>query len=133
MSLKLGSKAIDFPYVLAPMAGITNAPFRRLMREMGAGVVISELVSATGIQYGGRKTLELCQYFEEERPVGLQIFGESPEHLAQAARFLELKGVDFIDINLGCPVPKVVNKGGGAAMLRDPMALHKTLVQVRQA
>lgn len=133
MALKLGDKLIENPYVLAPMAGITNAPFRRLMKELGAGLVVSELISATGIQYAGQKTLELCRYFEEERPVGLQIFGESAEHLAEAARYLETKGADFVDINLGCPVPKVVNKGGGSAMLKDPALLYKTLHQVKQA
>lgn len=133
MPLKLGPHTIDVPYVLAPMAGITNAPFRLLMRELGAGVVISELVSATGIEYAGHKTLELCEYFEEERPVGLQIFGEDAEHLAKAAKFLEDRGVDFVDINLGCPVPKVVSKGGGAAMLKDPMKLYQTLDQVKKA
>src|SRR5690349_14914744 len=109
MALGLRENLLKNPYVLAPMAGITNAPFRRLMKEAGAGIVISELISSTGIQYGGQKTLDLCRYFEEERPVGLQIFGENAEHLAEAAQFLENKGVDFIDINLGCPVPKVVS------------------------
>jgi nifR3 family TIM-barrel protein len=133
MALKLGSVTIENPYVLAPMAGITNAPYRLLMRELGAGVVVSELISATGIQYAGKKTLELCQYFEEERPVGLQIFGDSAEHLSDAARFLELRGVDFIDVNLGCPVPKVVSKGGGAAMLKDPAKLYDVLSKVKRA
>ncbi len=133
MSLRLGTRIIENPYVLAPMAGITNAPFRLLMRELGAGVVISELISATGMKYASRKTFEMCNYFDEERPVGLQIFGEDAEHLVGAARELERRGVDFVDINLGCPVPKIVNKGGGAAMLRDPLALHKTLLEVRQS
>src|SRR5436309_3435151 len=108
MALKLGSRLIDNPYVLAPMAGITNAPFRLLMRELGAGVVISELISATGMHYEGKKTFDLCKFFEEERPVGLQIFGEDAPMLAKAAQELERRGVDFVDINLGCPVPKVV-------------------------
>lgn len=133
MALNLLDKKIDFPYVLAPMAAITNAPYRRLMKELGAGVVVSELISSTGLQYGGRKTLELCHYFEEERPVGLQIFGEEAQHMAQAGQFLEKKGVDFIDINLGCPVPKVVKKGAGAAMCRDPMKLYLILKEVKDA
>ena len=133
MALKLGTRTIDNPYIVAPMAGITNAPFRLLMRELGAGVVISELISATGMKYGSKKTFDMCHYFEEERPVGLQIFGEDAIHLVGAAQELERRGVDFVDINLGCPVPKIVNKGGGAAMLRDPMALHKTLLEVRQS
>lgn len=133
MALKLGDRLINNPYVLAPMAGITNAPFRLLMRELGAGVVISELISATGMHYEGKKTFDLCHYFEEERPVGLQIFGEDAETLAEAAQTLERRGVDFVDINLGCPVPKVVNKGGGSAMLKDPAKLFDTLRQVKQA
>lgn len=119
--------------MLAPMAGITNAPFRRLMRELGAGAVVSELISATGLEYASRKTRDLCAYFEEERPVGLQIFGENAEHLAMAAREIEKRGADFVDVNFGCPVPKVVSKGGGAAMLRDPALLYKTLAHVRSA
>jgi nifR3 family TIM-barrel protein len=133
MALKLGNRLINNPYVLAPMAGITNAPFRLLMREQGAGVVVSELISATGMEYESKKTLHLCAFFDEERPVGLQIFGERPEHLVTAARALETRGVDFVDINLGCPVPKVVSKGGGAAMLRDPRKLYEALSQVKQA
>ncbi len=123
----------EFPFVLAPMASITNAPYRRLMKEFGAGIVVSELISASGLQYEGKKTQELCQYFEEERPIGLQIFGEDAEVLANAAKQIEGMGADFVDINLGCPVPKVVKKGGGAALLRDPLALHMLLKQVREA
>lgn len=122
-----------FPYILAPMASITNAPFRLLMREMGSQLVISELISATGIQYASQRTFDLCEYFEEERPVGLQIFGESAEHLALAAQFLENRGADFIDINLGCPVSKVVSKGGGSAMLKDPAKLFTVLATVKKA
>lgn len=119
------------PFVLAPMAGITNAPFRRLMREQGAGIVVSELISATGLQYEGQKTLDLCRFFEEERPVGLQIFGENAEHLMFAAQKVEAMGCDFVDINLGCPVPKVVSKGAGSAMLRDPQKLFEILKAVK--
>ena len=122
-----------FPYVLAPMASITNAPFRLVMKELGAGIVISELISATGLEYGGQKTIDLCRYFEGERPVGLQIFGEDAETLAQAASLLEKQGVDFIDINLGCPVPKVVKKGGGSALMRDPTKLYQILKTVKDA
>jgi nifR3 family TIM-barrel protein len=133
MSSPLLSYLKTNPYVLAPMAAITNAPYRLLMRELGAGIVVSELISATGMQYGGKKTLELCRYFEAERPVGLQIFGDGAEDLSQAAQELERRGVDFVDINLGCPVPKVVSKGGGAAMLRDPARLHAVLKTVKDS
>jgi nifR3 family TIM-barrel protein len=115
------------------MASITNAPFRLIMKELGAGVVVSELVSATGICFEGRKTLDLCKYFEGERPVGLQIFGEDLKDLAQAAQTLEKSGVDFIDINMGCPVPKVVKKGGGAALCRDPKKLYDLVKHVKSA
>lgn len=123
----------EFPFVLAPMASITNAPFRLVMKELGAGIVISELISATGLQYGGQKTIELCRFFDGERPVGLQIFGEDAEALSEAAQYLERSGVDFVDINLGCPVPKVVKKGGGSALMRDPVKLEKILSTVKQS
>lgn len=121
------------PFVLAPMAGITDSPFRSFMREMGAGVVISELVSAFGIEYKSGRTLDLMKYSEDQRPVGIQIFGEDAEVLGRAAAFVESEGADFVDINLGCPVPKVVKKGAGSAMLKDPCALRKTLEVVKKS
>ncbi|MGE4231915.1 MAG: tRNA dihydrouridine synthase [Bacteriovoracia bacterium] len=129
--VKLLEKLRQFPFLLAPMASITNAPFRLLMKEMGAEIVISELISATGLQYGGKKTIDLCRYFEEERPVGLQIFGEGAEHLGLSAEWIEKHGADFVDINLGCPVPKVVNKGAGAALTRNPEKLFQVLSHVK--
>lgn len=109
------------------MAGITNSPFRRLMRRMKSSIVVSELVSANGIEYMGQKTLELLKFHDEERTVGLQIFGESEERLCRASQYVEKLGADFVDLNLGCPVPKVVKTGAGSAMCRDPRALGKTL------
>jgi len=131
MALSLGPHKDLFPYVLAPMASITNAPFRLVMKELGAGVVISELISASGMTYGGEKTMDLCRYFEGERPIGLQIFGEDGETMGKAARMIQNQGVDFVDINLGCPVPKVVKKGAGSAMCRDPQNLFKVLKEVK--
>jgi nifR3 family TIM-barrel protein len=125
--MKLGPVTIDHPFLLAPMAGITNSPFRRLMREYGSSVVISELVSANGIEYASHKTYELLKYAEQERPVGLQIFGEDEENLVKACRVVERLGADFVDLNMGCPVPKVVKKGAGAAMCRNPIELGKIL------
>lgn len=125
--IQLGPFKLDHPFVLAPMAGITNSPFRRLMRRMNSSMVVSELVSATGLEYASRKTIELFKYHEEERIVGLQIFGEDPDHLVKACQYVEKLGTDFVDLNLGCPVPKVVKKGAGAAMCRDPIALGKIL------
>lgn len=131
--LKLGKHEIDFPYILAPMAGITNAPFRMLMRELGTGAVVSELISATGLEYESKKTESLCAFFPGERPFGLQLFGDTAEHIAHAAAKLEKDGVDFIDLNCGCPVPKVVNKGGGSAMLKDPDELYRVLKTIKAA
>ncbi len=125
--LKLGPFDIEHPFILAPMAGITHSPFRRLMRRHRSAVVISELVSATGIEYAGARTLDLLKYHEEERRVGLQIFGEDQEHLVKACQYVEKLGADFVDLNMGCPVPKVVKKGAGSAMCRDPIGLSKIL------
>jgi tRNA-dihydrouridine synthase B len=125
--IQLGPFEIEHPFILAPMAGITNSPHRRLMRRRKSALVVSELVSANGIEYASRKTLELLDFHEEERLVGLQIFGEDEDRLVKASQVVEEKGADFVDLNLGCPVPKVVKKGGGSAMCRDPIALGKIL------
>jgi len=119
------------PFILAPMAGITDSSFRTFMREMGCGIVITELVSAFGIEFRSPRTLDLMRFTENQRPVGVQIFGEDAEVLARAAAFVEIYGADFVDINLGCPVPKVVKKGAGSAMLKDPVALQKVLALVK--
>jgi tRNA-dihydrouridine synthase B len=121
------------PFVLAPMAGITDNPFRTFMREMGCGPVITELVSAYGIDYKSARTLDLMRFAEKQRPIGVQLFGEEAGVLARAAQFVESAGADFVDINLGCPVPKVVKKGAGAALLREPCTLHKILSEVKSA
>ena len=125
--MKLGPIEVDHPFLLAPMAGITNSPFRRLMREYQSSVVISELVSANGIEYASARTLELLKFSEGERPVGLQIFGEDEVNLVKACQVVEGMGANFVDLNLGCPVPKVVKKGAGSAMCRNPIELGKIL------
>lgn len=121
------------PFVLAPMAGITDHAFRSFMRRMGAGVVVTELVSAAGIEYGSERTLELMSFGEDQRPVGIQLFGDSPAQLAKAARLVEERGADFVDLNFGCPVPKVVKKGAGSAMLKDLPAMTQVLRAVKAA
>jgi tRNA-dihydrouridine synthase B len=126
-SIRLGPFSIEHPFILAPMAGITNSPYRRLMRRMKSALVVSELVSANGIEYAGQKTLDLLKYHEEERILGLQIFGEDQERLVKAAQYVEKLGADFVDLNLGCPVPKVVGKGAGSAMCRNPAQLGRIL------
>jgi nifR3 family TIM-barrel protein len=125
--VQLGPFQLAHPFILAPMAGITNSPFRRLMRRMKSSMVVSELVSANGLEYGGQKTLDLLKFHEEERIVGLQIFGERTENLVKACQVIEGMGADFVDLNLGCPVPKVVSKGAGSAMCRNPSELGRTL------
>jgi nifR3 family TIM-barrel protein len=115
-------------FFLAPMAGITDLPFRSLMKRLGAEIVVSELVSADGIHFGGDKTKDLMRFDPKvERPYGLQLFGHDPERLHHAAQKAEAMGVDFIDLNLGCPVTKVVKKGAGSALLKNPNELAKIL------
>jgi nifR3 family TIM-barrel protein len=115
------------PFVLAPMAGITDHAFRTFMAARGAGVVVTELISAAGIEYKSERTLKLMSFDETQRPVGIQVFGEDPEQMANAAKFVEEMGADFVDVNFGCPVPKVVKKGAGSAALKDLPAMAKLL------
>lgn len=121
------------PFVLAPMAGITDHPFRTLMKTLGSSIVVSELISANGIEYENAKTLEMMGFDEIQRPVAIQLFGEEPEVLARAAQVVESKNVDFIDINFGCPVPKVTKKGGGSAVLKDLTKLTQIVRAVVKA
>ena len=118
--MKVGKIKIDFPVLLAPMAGFTDYPFRVLCKRMGAGLVYSEFVSADGIIRENIRTLEMIRFSEEERPIGIQIFGNDPETMSKAASFVKNNfNPDIIDINYGCPVPKVTKKGGGSAALKD--------------
>jgi len=111
---------IDIPLFLAPMAGVTNSVFRQLCRERGADILTTEFVSAEGIFHRNARTREYLEFAECERPVGVQLFGANPDHLAEAARqVVDWVGPDFIDLNFGCPVNKVVCKNGGSALLRD--------------
>lgn len=123
----LGRIELDSPFILAPMAAITNSPYRRLMRRLESGCMISELVSVNAIEHINQRTLEMLAFHEEERPVALQIFGDDNELLCKAAQKAEELGYDFVDLNMGCPVPKVVKRGAGAAMCRDTVSLGKTL------
>ena len=121
------------PFWLAPMAGITDVCFRQLMDEMSAGVLISELVSAKGLFYNSEKTRKMMRVHANSKSiVGIQLFGESAEDIVRASEFVESTGADFIDINLGCPVKKVVKKGCGAALLRDPAYLENFLYTIKK-
>ena len=116
----IGKIKIKTPVLLAPMAGVTDYPFRILCKEMGAGIVYSEFVSADGIIRENSKTLDLIKFEEKERPIGIQIFGSDPEVMSKASRFvLDTFKPDLIDINYGCPVPKITKKGAGSAALQD--------------
>ena len=118
---------------LAPMAGVTNAPFRLVCRECGAGPLTSEEIDARALVLGNDKTATLARYLPEERPLAMQLLGADPDVLAEAARRLEAGGADAIDLNMGCPVPKIVAKGQGAALMRDPLAAAVVFRTLRKA
>jgi len=125
--MKIGDITIETPVFLAPMAGVTDYPFRILCKEQGAGVVYSEFVSAHGIIRENVKTLEMIRFTPEERPIGIQIFGDTPDVMAEAARkVVDLFQPDILDINYGCPVPKVTKRGAGSAARRD-LSLMETI------
>ncbi len=131
--MNLINELVKNPFVLAPMAGITDKAFRGFMRQMNCGPVITELVSAKGLQYNSEKTLKLMQFDSYQHPVGVQIFGEDLQTLSEAAKFIEGMGADFVDLNFGCPVPKVVKKGSGSAVLKDLSKLKKILRATKSA
>lgn len=118
--LKIGNIELDSPFLLAPMAGITDGPFRRICREMGAGLVYSEMVSAKGLWFKDKNTGRLLEILDGEEPVAYQLFGHEPEIMAFAAETLAGRGNVIFDINMGCPVPKVVKNGEGSALMKDP-------------
>ena len=121
------------PFLLAPMAGVTDFPFRSFMREMGCGIITTELVSAKSLQIGNERSNKLMSFNEKQKPVGVQIFGEELAALGEAAQIVEQSGADFIDLNFGCPVPKIVKKGAGSAVLKDLVFLRKILKTVKQS
>jgi tRNA-dihydrouridine synthase B len=122
------------PVYLAPMAGVTDSIFRRLCKEQGADVLVSEFVSADGILHRSQRTRDLLRFLPEERPIGVQLFGAEPERLADAAKaVLDWVQPDFIDLNFGCPVDKVVCKHGGSALLRDCPLLERVASTVVRA
>ena len=119
--MKIGSLALDHPVALAPMAGMTDTAFRRLVkRRGGCGLVVSEMVSSEGLVRGIDRTLEYAEFTEEERPVSIQIFGGDPQVMADAAQIVEGIGADVVDINMGCPVPKIAKHHAGCSLMRDP-------------
>ena len=119
--MKIGSIQLPAPYGVAPMAGMTDTAFRRLVkRHGGCGLVVTEMVSSEGLVRGIDRTLEYAEYTEEERPVSVQIFGGDPEKMAAAARIVEGMGADIVDVNMGCPVPKIAKHNAGCSLMREP-------------
>src|SRR6478736_1393547 len=119
--MKIGSITLEHPVALAPMAGMTDTAFRRLVkRRGGCGLVVTEMVSSEGLVRGIDRTLEYAEYTEEERPVSIQIFGGDPEKMAEAAQIVEGMGANIVDINMGCPVPKIAKHNAGCSLMREP-------------
>jgi tRNA-dihydrouridine synthase B len=124
MSLKIGNVKLDNPFFLAPLAGITDAPTRRLCKQMGAALVYSEMVSGKGLYYNDKNSDRLLTIYEEEKPIGFQIFGSEPDVIGWTAKRLDSYNNDILDINMGCPVPKIVKNGEGSALLKNPHLIY---------
>ena len=133
MRWKIGSVEIENPFVLAPMAGVTDLPFRKLCKEHGAGLICTEMVSAKAISFHNKNTESLMEIDPLEHPVSLQLFGNEPELMAEVAKSIEERPFDILDINMGCPVPKVVNNGEGSALLKDPELIGRIIKAVSGA
>lgn len=131
MKIKIGNIETDNLF-LGPMAGVTDMPFRLICKEMGAGVVCTEMVSAKGILYHNRNTNELLTIEEIERPAAVQLFGSDPEIMGRAAGEIKDRNFDILDINMGCPVPKVVNNGEGSALLKNPELITEIVQAVKE-
>lgn len=133
MKWKIGHVEIDNPFVLAPMAGVTDLPFRKLCKEQGAGLICMEMVSAKAISFHNKNTEALMEIDKCENPVSMQLFGSEPELMARVAAEIEERPFDILDINMGCPVPKVVNNGEGSALLKNPELIVKIVKSVSSA
>ena len=127
MKLKIGNVELDNNLVLAPMAGVTDMSFRQLCREQGCGLLVTEMVSAKAILYKNRNTKDLMAIGEGERPVSLQLFGSDPEIVSDIAHQVEDGPYDIIDLNMGCPVPKIVGNGEGSALMKNPKLVEELL------
>ena len=133
MKWKIGSVEIENPFILAPMAGVTDLPFRVLCKEQGAGLLCTEMVSAKAISFHNKNTISLMQIDPVEHPVSMQIFGSEPDLMAEVAKSIEEQPFDILDINMGCPVPKVVNNGEGSALLKNPELIREIVTKVSHA
>ena len=131
--MKIGNIEIENCLALGPMAGVTDLPFRLLCKEMGCNMLYTEMVSAKAMLYKNKNTKELLNIDKNEHPVGVQLFGSDPDIMAQIAAQVEEGECDFIDINMGCPVPKIVNNGEGSALLKQPKLVEEILTKMVKA
>ena len=131
--MQIGNLTLDNNVILAPLAGITNLPFRLLAKASGCGLVCSEMISATGLVYQSGKTEQMLNSAPEEKPLSVQIFGSDPGIMAEAAAIVESKGADIVDINFGCSVRKVIKTGSGAALMKSPDQAKALLTAVRKS
>lgn len=131
--MKIGNLELAAPLVLAPMAGVTDLPFRVICRRFGCAMTVSEMVSAKGLLYNNVKTREMLRIDERERPTAIQLFGSVPQELAQAAKIAAAGGADVVDFNMGCPVPKIVNNGEGSALMKTPQLAYEILAAMADA
>lgn len=132
-TLQIGNVTLDNNVILAPMAGVSDLPFRLLCRELGAGLVCMEMVSAKAIYYNNKNTDTLMEIHPEEMPVSLQLFGSDPKIISEMAKRIEERSFAILDINMGCPVPKVVNNGEGSALLKNPKLVEEILTALVKA
>lgn len=133
MKLTIGNVTLANNLILAPMAGVTDLPFRVLCKEQGAGLICMEMVSAKGIYYNNKNTESLLAIDEREHPVSLQLFGSDPEIMSEMAKRIEHRPFDILDINMGCPVPKVVNNGDGSALMKNPILAGEIIEKTAKA
>ena len=131
--LTIGNVELENPYILAPMAGVTDLPFRLLCREQGAGLLCMEMVSAKAIQYNNKNTKALLEIHPEEPPVSLQLFGSDPDVISEIAKQIEELPFSILDINMGCPVPKIVRNGEGSALMKNPKLVHEIVSKTVKA
>ncbi len=132
-TLTIGNVTLDNPYILAPMAGVTDLPFRLLCREQGAGLLCMEMVSAKAILYNNKNTKALLQIHPQEKPVSLQLFGSDPDVISEIARQIEELPFSILDINMGCPVPKIVRNGEGSALMKEPKLVYEIVKKTARA
>ena len=131
--MKIGNVNLANPYILAPMAGVTDLPFRLLCKEQGAGLLCMEMISAKALQYKNKNTKALLAIHPEEYPVSLQLFGSDPKIMSEMAKMIEELPFQILDINMGCPVPKVVRNGEGSALMKNPKLVHEIVSAVSKA